>query len=125
MGVTNVVIKAMDTKTEAISPVKTPRDNPTLTKINSTAPRPFMPVATITSKGQVTLPRVIREKLNLSAGDKIDFCFDEELQKVILTPKNKKVEQVRGLLSHYAKEKPVRDQEMREAIGDYIVEKFK
>lgn len=33
--------------------------------------------ATITSKGQVTLPKVIRERLNLKAGDRIEFLLDE------------------------------------------------
>jgi antitoxin PrlF len=34
-------------------------------------------VSTITSKGQITLPKAIRKKLNLKAGDKIEFTTDE------------------------------------------------
>lgn len=30
-------------------------------------------IATLTSKGQVTIPLAIRERLNLKAGDRIDF----------------------------------------------------
>jgi antitoxin PrlF len=34
-------------------------------------------VSTTTSKGQITLPKAIRNKLNLKAGDKIEFATDE------------------------------------------------
>ena len=33
--------------------------------------------ATITSKGQVTLPKPVRDKLRLRPGDKIDFMAEE------------------------------------------------
>ena len=33
--------------------------------------------ATITSKGQVTLPKPIRDRLHLKPGDKIEFLLDE------------------------------------------------
>ena len=32
-----------------------------------------MPVATLTSKGQITLPQAVRNTLGLESGDKIDF----------------------------------------------------
>ncbi len=31
--------------------------------------------ATLTSKGQITLPKALREKLSLSAGDRIEFIL--------------------------------------------------
>ena len=34
--------------------------------------------ATITSKGQITLPKSLREKLGLSTGERIEFLIDEE-----------------------------------------------
>lgn len=37
-----------------------------------------MPSATVTSKGQVTIPKPIREFLRLKAGDRIDFVIDPE-----------------------------------------------
>ena len=77
-------------------------------------------IATITSKGQITLPRLIREKLNLSSGDKVDFTYDESLKRVILTPKNKKVKDVYGLLEHLAQEKPVSVAEMNEGIAEHL-----
>lgn len=37
-----------------------------------------MATATITSKGQTTIPKEIREKLGLHPGDKIDFVMGED-----------------------------------------------
>ena len=36
-----------------------------------------MPTATLTSKGQITLPKAVRERLRLHAGDAVDFIIDE------------------------------------------------
>jgi AbrB family looped-hinge helix DNA binding protein len=35
-----------------------------------------VPVAKLTSKGQLTMPQVVREGLGLEAGDKVDFVAD-------------------------------------------------
>ena len=35
-----------------------------------------MPEATITSKGQITVPKEVREALNVQAGDVLDFVID-------------------------------------------------
>jgi antitoxin PrlF len=35
-------------------------------------------LATLTSKGQITLPKLIREQLRLHAGDKLDFFLRED-----------------------------------------------
>jgi AbrB family looped-hinge helix DNA binding protein len=32
-----------------------------------------MPIATLTSKGQITLPQAVRDALGLKTGDKVDF----------------------------------------------------
>jgi AbrB family looped-hinge helix DNA binding protein len=34
-----------------------------------------MPTATLTSKGQITLPKVVRECLHLQTGDAVDFII--------------------------------------------------
>ena len=37
-----------------------------------------MPTATLTSKGQTTIPREVREFLKLTAGDKLDFKLNPD-----------------------------------------------
>jgi len=37
-----------------------------------------MSIATITSKGQVTIPKNIREKLRLRSGDRLDFQIEKD-----------------------------------------------
>lgn len=34
--------------------------------------------ATVTSKGQITIPKEVRERMNVEAGEKILFRFDED-----------------------------------------------
>lgn len=42
-----------------------------------------MPTATLTSKGQITIPLVLRNAFNLRAGTKLDFVVDGEGFKVV------------------------------------------
>ena len=37
-----------------------------------------MPSATVTSKGQITLPKAIRDLLRLGAGDRVDFIVMDD-----------------------------------------------
>jgi AbrB family looped-hinge helix DNA binding protein len=37
-------------------------------------------VATLTSKGQITLPKAIRERLGMEAGDRMDFAVAKDGQ---------------------------------------------
>ncbi len=55
-----------------------------------------MATATITSKGQVTIPKKIRDKLGLKPGDKVDF----EVEKGDLKVSRKKysIEETFGML---------------------------
>ena len=53
--------------------------------------------ATITSKGQVTLPKGLREAMNLSAGDKLCFVLSGE-NEVRMIPKHLPVQKLKGIL---------------------------
>ena len=41
-------------------------------------------LATVTSKGQITIPKEIRDLLNIRTNDKVDFVLDGE--RVVLAP---------------------------------------
>lgn len=56
-----------------------------------------MPSATITSKGQITLPKAIRDLLRLGTGDRVDFIVKDD-GTVILSPATVDVRELRGLL---------------------------
>jgi len=42
-----------------------------------------MATSTLTSKGQITLPKQIRQRLNVAAGDRIDFVVEENGEVVV------------------------------------------
>jgi AbrB family looped-hinge helix DNA binding protein len=56
-----------------------------------------MPTATLTSKGQTTIPKAIRQRLRLKAGDRIDFVVEADGQ-VRLVARNLRLADLRGLL---------------------------
>lgn len=52
---------------------------------------------TLTTKGQVTLPKALRDKLQLSAGDRIEFIVDED-NAARLVVKHASVTRLKGIL---------------------------
>ena len=75
-----------------------------------------MPTSTLTSKGQVTIPKQIRNRLHLKAGDRLLFTVDD---KGDITARREKVESVRtlhGLLGHLDRDRVVTVEEMRRAV---------
>lgn len=74
-----------------------------------------MPVATITSKGQITLPLAVRTALGLSAGNQVDFVAVDGSFMVV--PVRSDVTTLRGRFAGRVK-KPVSIDAMNEAIAD-------
>jgi AbrB family looped-hinge helix DNA binding protein len=72
-----------------------------------------MPTATLTSKGQVTIPKAVRDRLGLEAGDQLEFVFEEE--RVVLRPGNRDPEGLKGIL-YLPGRRPVSLRRMDEAI---------
>ena len=56
-----------------------------------------MTIATLTSKGQTTIPKQAREHLKLSPGDKLDFVIEAE-GRVVIRPAKPDVRALKGLL---------------------------
>ena len=57
-----------------------------------------MTTATLTSKGQITIPKEIRDRLMLHSGDKLDFQLTAQ-GEVLLKPVTRHVDEVFGRLS--------------------------
>ena len=74
-----------------------------------------MPTATLTSKGQTTIPQEIREFLHLHPGDKLEFIIEQD-GRVLLRPATLDTRQLKGLLQRPGG-KVVTLQEMDEAIA--------
>jgi AbrB family looped-hinge helix DNA binding protein len=74
-----------------------------------------MPTAILTSKGQVTIPKEVRDFLNLKKGEELDFEIRDK-REVILHARNRDVRSLKGIVkSPYAR--PVTIQQMNEAIA--------
>ena len=75
-----------------------------------------MPQATLTSKGQLTLPKALRERLRLEKGDRIDFSVDEKGRLIGIPKRQADLGTAAGALRHLAGKKPITLEEMDEAI---------
>jgi antitoxin PrlF len=74
-----------------------------------------MPTSTLTSKGQITLPKQVREKLGLQTGSRVDFVI-EPSGRVILKPLNRDFRSLKGIVKSKRKH-PVTIEEMNDAIA--------
>ncbi len=78
--------------------------------------------ARVTSKGQVTLPKKLRETLGIHEGDHIEFA--------VKAPNNASIRKLAapgssaGALKHLAKGKPLTVEEMDEAIREHMRKKY-
>ena len=74
-----------------------------------------MASATMTSKGQITIPAKVREALKLEPGVRIEFVEVEE-GKFQLMPATRSIRDLEGMF-YDARRKPVSIEEMDEAIA--------
>ncbi len=78
-------------------------------------------ISTITQKGQVAIPKPIRDQFGLKPKDRIRFSV--EGYKIIARPALS-VKEMRGFIKTATK-KPLSKSEMKRIIQDAVVEKFK
>ncbi len=78
-----------------------------------------MAIATLTSKGQMTLPKAIRNQLGLKPGDAIEVII--EGRRAILIPKNLGLDDIASILPW--RERTVSIDEMNEAIHEASTER--
>ncbi|MEA3279209.1 MAG: AbrB/MazE/SpoVT family DNA-binding domain-containing protein [Thermodesulfobacteriota bacterium] len=82
-----------------------------------------MALATLTSKGQVTIPKAVRNSLHLHAGDKVEFVITET-KEALLRPVTRKVDDVFGRL-HKPGRKLISIEKMDAGIRQKIQASFK
>ena len=82
------------------------------------------PISTVTSKGQITIPKDVRDSLHLLSGDKVEFVRNS-VGEVIIKPLTKKSTDVAGILNHYAKEEAVSVDTMNQAVKDKLKKNFR
>ncbi|MFP4285755.1 MAG: AbrB/MazE/SpoVT family DNA-binding domain-containing protein [Desulfovermiculus sp.] len=71
--------------------------------------------ATVTSKGQITLPKALRERLKLSAGDRVEFIVDDEhCARLVVT--RVAVTSLKGMLPRHSQ--PVSLEDMDRAVQE-------
>jgi antitoxin PrlF len=69
--------------------------------------------STLTSKGQTTIPKDVRKRLNLHPGDRLEFVIDED-GRVLVLPASVDASELAGILKRPAK--PVSVASMNQAI---------
>jgi AbrB family looped-hinge helix DNA binding protein len=80
-----------------------------------------MSEATMTSKGQITVPKEIRMKLRLNPGDRVRFVIEAD-GKVRFWPAKRDISSLRGILPK--PERTATIEEMEEAIRRGAVKRF-
>jgi antitoxin PrlF len=93
-------------------------------RYSETGERIAMPTATVTSKGQITIPVEVREALHLKAGDKVDF-YETEPGQFALQPKTGSIMDLKGILQRFGyvpTGTPPTIEEMDQGIHDQAAE---
>ena len=81
-----------------------------------------MPTATLTTKGQITVPKEVREHLGVDTGDRLSFTVQPD-GSVIVTPITRHFRELGGLL-HRPGQRPVSISQMDEGIARRMRTKF-
>ena len=74
-----------------------------------------MPITTLTSKGQMTLPRKVREALHLKPSDKLVVLVEKD--HAFLYPLKGNILDLGGSVKIPAKEKPINFHRVRYTVG--------
>lgn len=72
-----------------------------------------MSAATVTSKGQITLPKSVRDRLRLQSGDRVEFV--ETGAGFMMRPATQNLTDIKGMLAK--PKRPVTIEDMNRAIA--------
>ena len=76
--------------------------------------RYIMPSATVTSKGQITIPAEVRAALGVSFGDRVDF-IEVEKGRFVIVPATCSIQMLKGLIPK--PKKPVSIDDMNAVVA--------
>ena len=82
-----------------------------------------MPEATLTTKGQVTIPKAVRDHLKLETGARVDFVIEGD-GTVVLRPMTRHVRELAGLLYRPGR-RPVSVQDLDESVREHAHTRFR
>jgi antitoxin PrlF len=82
-----------------------------------------MPSATLTSKGQITIPKKIRDELNLKAGDVLNFDIQHG-RIVSMSPNKRNIDGAFGML-YRENQEALTVEEMDAGVAEYFRKKYK
>ncbi len=82
-----------------------------------------MSLATLTTRGQVTIPKKIRESLRLHTGDKVEIIVTDK-REAIIRPVSKKVDDIFCKLLRPGR-KPVSPEAMDDAVRNRMRDRHK
>jgi len=83
-----------------------------------------MTTSTLTSKGQITIPKQVRDRMGLQAGDVLDFRLGEDGTLKVSRRSSSVLDRVSGILKEYAVDPPPTVEEMNQAIRRRAAEKY-
>lgn len=78
-------------------------------------------ISSMTQKGQVTIPKAIRDKLSLKTADRLAFSVHND--EIVARPVPS-IDTLYGIF-HRPGQKPLTKKQMKKIIEDGVVEKFK
>lgn len=79
-------------------------------------------LGTMTSKGQTTVPKEVRESLGLGEGTQVEWTIEDG--KATVKPRTLRAVDLAGILGPPPNGKTATIEEMNEAIGQAVVERF-
>ena len=82
-----------------------------------------MPTSILTSKGQTTIPKKVRDALKLKSGDRLEFIIESE-GRVILRPATSDLTALDGLLDRSGTP-PVSVEAMHQAVEETVSQPFR
>ncbi|MGQ0662863.1 MAG: AbrB/MazE/SpoVT family DNA-binding domain-containing protein [Pseudomonadota bacterium] len=82
-----------------------------------------MPYATLTSKGQTTIPKEVRERLRLKTGARMEFTVESD-DRAVLRPVDDDISSLKGLLARPGRRKlsmEEMDEAMKKAVAKDVM----